>query len=72
MENHPISKREFIRIMASGSPFGLVNEHEDPIDLSIHPLLYSPDFVHYPDFRCVPLLYKVERGFYNAYKEVRK
>jgi hypothetical protein len=66
----PISKRDFIQIMATGSPLGLVNDHHDP-SRSIHPLLYTPD-LRFPDLQCVPLLYKVGRGFADAYKEIRR
>ena len=65
----PISRRDFIRIMAEGPTMGLVNDHQDPSS-SVHPLLYSPD-LRFPDLRCVPLLYTVGRGFFNAYKEIR-
>ena len=73
MENRPISKSDFIQFMATGSPLGLVNDHQSPVDLLIHPLLYSPDFTHFPDLQCVPLLYKVRSNvIFNAYKEVRR
>ena len=72
LEDQPISKSEFIRILARGSPQGLVNDNNAPVNLLIHPLLYSPDLNQFPDLQCVPLLYEVERGFADAYKEVRR
>ncbi len=67
----PINRAEFIKQMADGIPFKLINEHEYPLGTLLHPLTYSKDFKKHPDMRSIPAAYLFQRGFKKLFDDLK-
>ena len=72
MDPIPASRETFVRYFTNGNKPKLQNDHEEPLQTLIHPLIYSMESKKHPDVLQIPMGYHYQRNFFEFVKGLVK